>query len=65
VSARDLLISLRNFDDFSFDKENEIMELGVGQDWATYYKKMEEVAPDYTDMFSEPIGSDNLSDRRM
>ena len=40
------------FDDFEFDRENEIVTLGAGQTWEEYYKKMEAIAPDYAGMDS-------------
>ena len=46
-SAKDVLISMTAFDGFEFDRENEVVTVGAGQTWGEYYKKMEEVAPDY------------------
>ena len=46
-SAKDVLISLTAFDRFEFDRENEVVTVGAGQTWEEYYKKMEEVAPEY------------------
>lgn len=48
ASAKDVLISLTAFDEFAFDRENEIVTLGAGQPWGEYYRKMETVAPDYS-----------------
>jgi FAD/FMN-containing dehydrogenase len=48
ASAKDVLISLAAFDEFSYDAENETLILGAGQCWGDYYKKMEDVAPDRT-----------------
>jgi hypothetical protein len=53
-SAKDVLISLTAFDDFEYDAENKEVLLGVGQDWASYYRKMEEAAPDMTG--AHPLG---------
>lgn len=36
------------FDHFEFDRQNELVIVGAGQTWGEYYKKMEEVAPDYS-----------------
>jgi len=47
ASAKDVLISMAAFDDFEFDKEDEVVTLGAGQLWRDYYAKMERVAPDY------------------
>lgn len=46
-SAKDVLLSMTAFDDFKWDAENEVVYLGAGQTWRDYYRKMEEVAPDY------------------
>ena len=46
-SAKDVLISMTAFDGFDFDRENEIVTVGAGQTWEDYYKKMEQVAPEY------------------
>lgn len=46
-SAKDVLISMTAFDDFEFDRENEIVTVGAGQKWEDYYKKMEQEAPEY------------------
>jgi hypothetical protein len=46
ASAKDVLISLTAFDEFSYDAENETVILGAGQTWGDYYKKMENAAPD-------------------
>lgn len=46
-SAKDVLISMTGFDGFEFDRENEVVTVGAGQTWEDYYKKMEDVAPDY------------------
>lgn len=46
-SAKDVLISMTAFDEFKFDRENEVVVVGAGQTWEDYYKKMEAVAPDY------------------
>lgn len=46
-SAKDVLISMTAFDGFEFDRENEVVIVGAGQTWEEYYKKMEEVAPEY------------------
>ena len=46
-SAKDVLISMTAFNGFEFDRENEVVTIGAGQTWEEYYKKMEEMAPDY------------------
>ena len=47
-SAKDVLISMTAFDYFEFDRQKELVIVGAGQTWEEYYKKMEEVAPDYS-----------------
>ena len=53
-SAKDVLISMTAFDGFEFDRENEVVIVGAGQTWEEYYKKMEEVAPEYNGIFIAP-----------
>ena len=48
ASTKGVLISMGAFNGFEFDRKNEIVTLGAGQCWGDYYKKMEEIAPDYT-----------------
>ena len=64
ASAKDVLISLTAFDEFSFDREKEIVTLGAGQSWADYYEKMEKEAPEWTGMpfpcLMLPVGFDSL-----
>ena len=55
ASAKDVLISLTAFDGFSFDRKDEVVTVGAGQSWDGYYRKMEEVAPDYTGLCSAPM----------
>ena len=50
VSAKDVLVSMAAFDEFEFDRKNEVLTLGAGQLWRDYYEKMEKVAPDYHGM---------------
>ena len=47
-SANDVIISLRHFNNFDFDAENEVVTLGSGTTWGHYYQRMEEAAPDYS-----------------
>ncbi|KAH0834318.1 FAD binding domain-containing protein [Fonsecaea pedrosoi] len=47
ASARDVLISMEAFNEFSWDREKEILTLGAGQLWRDYYEKMDRVAPEY------------------
>ena len=58
ASAKDVLISLTAFDEFSFDREKEFVTVGAGQSWDDYYRKMEAEAPDYTSLCSHfcPVG---------
>lgn len=51
-SAKDVLISMTASDGFEFDREKEVVTVGVGQTWEEYYKKMEKVAPDYAGMLT-------------
>ena len=39
---------MTGFDHFEFDRQNELVTVGAGQTWEEYYKKMEELAPDYS-----------------
>ena len=55
-SAKDVLISMTAFDRFDFDRENEVVTVGAGQTWEEYYKKMEEVAPEYNGILILPNG---------
>ncbi|KAF1983616.1 FAD-binding domain-containing protein [Aulographum hederae CBS 113979] len=48
ASARDVVVSLTAFDAFEFVREEEVVYLGAGQSWGEYYRKMEEVAPEWT-----------------
>lgn len=47
ASARDVLVSLEEFNDFEWDEERKIVTLGVGQAWVDFYRKMEKTSPDY------------------
>ncbi|EXJ74750.1 uncharacterized protein A1O5_01445 [Cladophialophora psammophila CBS 110553] len=47
ASARDVVINMESFDEFDYDKENEVLTLGAGQLWRDYYNKMEREAPDH------------------
>lgn len=47
ASAKDVLVSLKAFDDFEWDEEKKVVTLGVGQTWVDYYRKMEKVTSDY------------------
>ena len=53
-SAKDVLISMTAFDRFEFDRENKVVTVGAGQTWEEYYKKMEEVAPEYNGILILP-----------
>ena len=53
-SAKDVLISMTGFDSFHFDRDNEVVTIGAGQTWEEYYKKMENVAPEYAGSFTVP-----------
>ncbi len=53
-SAKDVLISMTAFDDFVFDRENEVVTVGAGQTWEDYYTKMEKVAPEYNGTPTHP-----------
>ena len=53
-SAKDVLISMTRFDGFEFDRENEEVTVGAGQTWEEYYKKMEQVAPEYNGIVIMP-----------
>ena len=47
ASAKDVMISMGNFDDFEFDRDRRQATVGAGQKWGRVYEKMEEVAPDF------------------
>ena len=47
-SSEDVVILTRAFNDFEFDRENELVTLGAGALWSEYYEQMEKVAPEYT-----------------
>ncbi|KIW63905.1 hypothetical protein PV04_08871 [Phialophora macrospora] len=47
ASAKDVVVSMAAFDDFEFDREDEVLKIGAGLRWRDYYEKMERVAPDY------------------
>lgn len=53
-SAKDVLISMTKFDRFEFDREKEDVIVGAGQTWEEYYKKMEQVAPEYNGIVIVP-----------
>ncbi|KIW07641.1 uncharacterized protein PV09_01584 [Verruconis gallopava] len=48
ASAKDVILSMRAFDQFEFDRDKEQLILGVGQPWENYYTKMEQIAPEYS-----------------
>lgn len=48
ASAEDVVLSTRAFNGLTFDRENEIVELGAGALWSEYYAAMERIAPEYT-----------------
>lgn len=48
ASSRGVLISMSAFDDFSFNKEEEIVTVGAGQLWRHVDAKVEEFAPGYS-----------------
>lgn len=41
------MVSVRNFRDFEFDREQEVLTIGAGSLWSEYYEQMKAVAPDY------------------
>lgn len=47
ASARDVLISLANFDSFAFDKDSETITIGSGLTWTAVDKYMDEQAHGY------------------
>jgi FAD/FMN-containing dehydrogenase len=47
-SARDVVVSVRNFREFTFDRENEILTIGAGSLWSEYYEQMKAVAANYS-----------------
>lgn len=51
-SAKDVLVSISAFNDFSFDRESETVMLGAGQSWTDVYNKLEQIAPDYQGTFN-------------
>jgi FAD/FMN-containing dehydrogenase len=55
ASAKDVLVSLKAFDDFEWDEEKKVVTLGVGQTWVNFYRKMEKVTPDYAGKYLADI----------
>jgi FAD/FMN-containing dehydrogenase len=47
ATAKDVLISLAAFKEFSFDREKETITFGAGHNWGEIDKKVEEQAPGY------------------
>ena len=47
ASAKDVLISLAGFKEFSFDAENESIIVGGGMTWGEVEEKLQEQAPGY------------------
>ncbi|PGH08332.1 cysteine desulfurase, mitochondrial [Helicocarpus griseus UAMH5409] len=48
AGATDVELSMRAWDFFEFDQENETVVIGPGQTWADVDRKLEQVAPGYT-----------------
>ena len=48
ASAKDVLVSLLAFNEFEWDRENEVVYLGAGCRWSEYYQRMAEAAPEYS-----------------
>lgn len=42
------MVSVRNFKDFEFDRENEVLTIGAGSLWSEYYEQMKATAPEYS-----------------
>lgn len=42
------MVSVRNFKEFEFDRENEVLTIGAGSLWSEYYEQMKAVAPEYS-----------------
>ena len=59
-SAKDVLISMTAFDEFEFDRENEVVTVGAKQTWEEYYRKMEEIAPDFNGMKAFAIRCESM-----
>ncbi|KIX09742.1 uncharacterized protein Z518_00823 [Rhinocladiella mackenziei CBS 650.93] len=49
-SAKDILISLAAFNEFSFDSASETITIGTGQTWGEVDRKVEEQAPGYASL---------------
>ena len=52
ASAKDVLVSLQDFDDFEWDADKKIAIVGAGQSWIDVYQKVEKVTSDYAGMAS-------------
>ena len=54
--TRDVLISLKAFNEFTFNDRDKTVTVGAGQPWSAVYEKLEENAPDYTGVALIPTG---------
>ena len=54
ASAKDVLISLTAFDHFEYDADKQIVTLGAGANWESFYKRMEKVAPKQMSTYTLP-----------
>jgi len=50
ASAKDVLVSLQEFNDFEWDAEKKIATVGAGQSWVDVDRKMEKVTSNYAGM---------------
>ncbi|EON68665.1 hypothetical protein W97_07923 [Coniosporium apollinis CBS 100218] len=46
-SAKDVILSMSAFNDFTFNAEEETVLVGAGQTWGDIYRKMESLAPGF------------------
>ncbi|KAL7911414.1 FAD binding domain-containing protein [Trichoderma velutinum] len=47
LPAKDVLVSMHKFDEFTHDSDNQTITVGAGQAWKTVYEKVDVVAPKY------------------
>ncbi|KAH7308908.1 FAD binding domain-containing protein [Stachybotrys elegans] len=48
LPTKDVLVSLHNLDEFTYDPDKQTITVGAGQSWMTVYEALERLAPNYT-----------------
>ena len=54
-SAGDVIVSLSEFNAFSFNPDEETVLLGAGQKWGNVYRRLEDEAPGYAGKLVEAV----------